>query len=76
MMWSEFLEKLQNRGYHPEYLEHSPGKVELVFNDSDGGRMFAGSLLAWGIPRTYKNNYVNSTVSFNEFYVPRILEIL
>lgn len=76
MLEDDLLAKLKNRGYNPETCHSDEMGTSLLFPNAEEGRLFAGSLLTWGIPRIYLNNLVNAKIIFNTEYLHRILEIL
>lgn len=76
MLWADLLDALSEKGYRPLCLENHDDQVYVSFSEAEHARLFAGSLMAWGIARKLQHNYVNAVVSFPEHCAPRILEIL
>lgn len=76
MLEDDLLTKLKEHGYSPQSCSTDKIGTTVLFPDPQEARLFAGSLMAWSIPRLCINNLINGKVIFQPSFLQRIVGIL
>lgn len=76
MLEDDLLAKLKEHGYTPQTCHTDIMGTTVLFHDTQEARLFAGTLMTWGIPRLYINNLINGKVIFQPSFLQRIVGIL